>query len=80
MQRAASQGNDSTPQPPRPPNPTTAVLQAREKAATYLEEREATERSSVLRGLLVLILLVLLVSVISAGVHRAFFTGWWRQW
>ncbi len=67
-------------EPPRPPAPSKTVLRAQEEQATHLREREAKERHSVLRGLVLLAIAVLLVSLVRAGMGRAFSTGWWRQW
>ncbi len=41
-------------------------------------ETEQQERRSQLRGLIYLAVAVLLFSLLRAGVHRVFTTGWWR--
>lgn len=66
--------------PPRPPAPTAAVLKVQSETAEYLRERERLERQSVLRGLVWLALVAFGVSLLRAGVDRAFYAGWWRQW
>jgi hypothetical protein len=67
-------------EPPRPPALSGTLRRAQEQQAEHLREREATERHSVLRGLVLLGIAVLLFSLVRAGLGRAFFTGWWRQW
>jgi hypothetical protein len=66
--------------PPRPPRVSAELLSAREEHAAYVEGREKSERSSVLRALLVLGLVVLAGSIWRAGLDRVFVHGWWRQW
>jgi hypothetical protein len=65
---------------PRAPEPTRGVLQQQLETAEYLRERESVERQSVLRGLVWLALVAFGVSLLRAGVDRAFYAGWWRQW
>jgi hypothetical protein len=67
-------------EPPCVPEPTVALLQARAAVAEHRERRERLERSSVVRGLIVLALLVLGLSMLRAGWGRVFVPGWWRQW
>ena len=59
-------------EPPRPPTPSRTLLRAQEEQAVHLH--------SVLRGLVLLAIAVLVFSLVRAGMGRAFFTGWWRQW
>jgi len=40
----------------------------------------ALEHRRMIRGLLLLGVLVLLASLARAGIARAFYSGWWRQW
>jgi hypothetical protein len=40
----------------------------------------ALEQRRMVRGLLLLGILVLLASLAHAGLGRAFYQGWWRQW
>lgn len=67
-------------QPPRAPEPTPGLRKAQAERREYLEERESLERNSVLRGLTLLALLALVISLVRAGVDRAFYAGWWKQW
>ena len=67
-------------EPPRAPEVTPGLRAAIDEQASYRAHREAAERRSVLRGLVLLAVLVLLLSLWRAGADRAFFTGWWRQW
>ena len=66
-------------EPPRAPELSRTVRQARDEAARYRHEREAQERRSLLRGLILLAVLVLLVSLLRAG-DRAFPAGWLHRW
>ena len=65
------------PQAPRLPEAAQAADRARE---ANRKEREAVERHSVWRGLLLLALLALLISFWRAGFGRVFAPNWWRQW
>jgi hypothetical protein len=65
---------------PRAPEPTAAVGSQLLETAEYLREREIVERQSVLRGVTWLALAALVTSLLRAGVDRAFYAGWWRQW
>src|SRR5579875_3406738 len=67
-------------QTPRPVAPTPALRQAQQRQSVYLQAREALERRSALRGLVLMALLALVVSLIRAGADRAFYAGWWGQW
>jgi hypothetical protein len=67
-------------EPPRPPSPSASIQQRRADHKKYLGEREVVERSSVLRGLLLLALVVLFLAFWRAGRARAFYHGWWWQW
>lgn len=51
---------------------------SRERSSQTLAS--AIERRRQVRGLLLLALVVLLVSILRAGVHRVFSTGWYRLW
>jgi hypothetical protein len=62
------------------PEPSPALVRARAEAAGRRARRERLERSSVVRGLVVLALLVLGLSMARAGWGRVFVPGWWRQW
>lgn len=65
---------------PRAPSVSSAVHKVQQQRHVYQGEREWQERRSMLRGLLVLAVVLLLISLYRAGMDRAFFTGWWRQW
>lgn len=43
-------------------------------------DAETRERRAQVRALLGLALLVILGSILRAGVHRVFTSGWWRLW
>jgi hypothetical protein len=64
----------------RAPEPTRALQRARVEKAAAVRLREALERRSMVRGLLVLAVVVLLASFARAGLERVFVAGWWRQW
>ncbi len=66
--------------PPRPPALPAAALQAQAEHLKYRAGREALERRSMLRGLILLALLALVIGIAHAGWSRAFPAGWWRQW
>ena len=65
---------------PRAPAITAGVLKAREERLAYLQNREAKESRSMLRGLFLLSLLALTFTLVRVGADRAFFHGWWQQW
>ncbi|NYF78945.1 hypothetical protein [Granulicella arctica] len=44
------------------------------------ETPEIKERRRQARGLLLIAFAVLAASVLRAGVHRVFTTGWWHLW
>jgi hypothetical protein len=67
-------------QPPAIPTPTLALLQARAEADAHRRQREALERRSLVRAMLLLAAIVLFLSIARAGFDRAFVPGWWRQW
>ncbi len=67
-------------QPPAIPAPTPALLQGRAEADAQRRQREALERRSLVRGLLLLAAIVLVLSIARAGLDRVFVPGWWRQW
>ncbi len=66
--------------PPRAPEITPGIQKALDERTHYQEQREAVERRSVMRGLLLLALVILVFSLVRAGADRVFYTGWWRQW
>ncbi len=66
----------TTPEPPRAPT-LSARLQA---SGDERRVREALERRSTQRGLLVIALLVLAICLFRAGLDRAFPAGWLRRW
>lgn len=47
---------------------------------TELRAREAVERQSVLRGLILAAVVVLVVALFCAGAERVFPAGWLRRW
>ena len=63
-----------------PQLPPSSPTQDRDRLAfkRYRTEREAKERRSVVRGLLVMAVIVLMGSIVHAGLDRAFVHGWWR--
>ncbi len=65
---------------PAIPEPTTALLRARAEAEAHRRQREALERRSLVRGLLLFAAIVLILSIVRAGLDRVFVPGWWRQW
>jgi hypothetical protein len=66
--------------PPRVPEPTEAVRRERAVDDAYRQDREAMERRSLVRGLVLLALVVLVMEFARAGLGRVFVPGWWRQW
>ncbi len=64
----------------RPPQPTPELEGAREQQQKHRNKREAMERRSVVRGLIVLAVLAMGWSIARAGLDRVFVHGWWRQW
>jgi hypothetical protein len=46
----------------------------------YVRSREAAERRSVLRGLILLAVLVVVFAALHAGLDRAFPAGWLHRW
>jgi hypothetical protein len=67
-------------QPPAIPTPTAALLRALADAEAHRRPREALERRSLVRGLLLFAAIVLILSIARAGLDRVFVPGWWRQW
>jgi len=65
---------------PRAPKAGAGVVRAAEERRVLLAAREALERRSLVRGLMVLAVVVLVFSVARAGWGRAFVPGWWKQW
>lgn len=64
--------------PPASPERLPAQRREHDKRSVSARIREAAERRSMLRGLLILAALVLLVSLLRAGTGRAFPAGLWR--
>jgi hypothetical protein len=64
----------------RPPQASPELETARAEAQAHRIGREAMERRSVVRGLIVLGVLALGWSIARAGLGRVFVHGWWRQW
>ena len=71
---------DGEPRAARPaiPEPTRGLKRKREEARLYRVGREAIERRSMVRGLIVLAVLVMVGSIVRAGLDRVFVPGWWR--
>lgn len=59
------------------PTPTRALQRDRDQYRIYLRSRELLERSSIVRGLILLALLILSASMLRAGLHRVFVPHWW---
>jgi hypothetical protein len=76
MSKAAEQRAEAV----RPPQPTPALEQSRVELREHRSAREALERRSVVRGLVVLAVVALVASIARAGLDRVFVHGWWRQW
>jgi hypothetical protein len=55
-----------------------AFERERQAFETYRNEREKTERRSMVRGLILMAVLVLVGSIVRAGLDRVFVHGWWR--
>lgn len=66
--------------PPRPPTLQGRHAAAEEARQTEHKGREAAERRSMLRGLLLIAGAVLVLAVLQFGWARAFPAGWWRRW
>lgn len=64
----------------RPPHPTPELEEARAQQQMHSRKREAMERRSVVRGLVILAVLAMGWSIARAGLDRVFVHGWWRQW
>ena len=60
------------------PAMTRALLLKRKEFEAYRREREAIERRSVVRALLLIGVVVLVGSIVHAGLDRVFVQGWWR--
>ena len=58
------------------PNPTAP----KSKTASQPGPAQQMERRRQIRGLLLLAAAVLLFTILRAGLHRVFPTGWWRLW
>jgi hypothetical protein len=57
---------------------TPAFDRERREFQRYRNDRETTERRSVVRGLILLAIVLLVASVTRAGLDRVFVHGWWR--
>ena len=79
---AAATKTDQLPraEPPRAPKWPPNLAQAEAERASYRREREAVERRSMLRGLILLAVLVILFALLRAGLGRAFPTGLRGLW
>jgi hypothetical protein len=64
----------------RPPQATPEMESVQGEQQAHRVVREARERRSVVRGLIVLGVLALGWSIARAGLGRVFVHGWWRQW
>jgi hypothetical protein len=60
------------------PMPTRALERKRDDYRVYLLGRERLERTSIVRGLILLALVVLAVSIARAGLERVFVPYWWK--
>ena len=63
---------------PRRPEPTRGEVRARAEFETYRAGREAIERRSMVRGLILLAVVAAVGSITRAGLDRVFVHGWWR--
>ena len=66
--------------PPRPPALPKGILEREKEREAGILVREASERRSSLRGLVLLAVLAFALSCIYAGLNRAFAAGWWQRW
>lgn len=72
--------SDDRAQPPRPPALTAQQQLHERNRVAALRARIRLERSSLLRGLILLAVVILIVSIARAGLDRLFVHGWWREW
>lgn len=77
MQSAGTGGEDRAAEVAIP-KPTRRLARQREEFQHYRTEREASERRSMVRGLIVVAMVVLAGSMARAGLERVFVHGWWR--
>lgn len=63
---------------PQIPEPTRGLTRQRAEFEIYRAEREAIERRSMVRGLILLAIVALGSSIARVGIDRAFVPGWWR--
>ena len=63
---------------PEIPEPTRGLLRQRAEFEIYRAEREAIERRSMVRGLILLAVVALSWSIARVGMDRVFVHGWWR--
>jgi len=63
---------------PQLPALSPAVERDRREFEHYRDDREKTERRSVVRGLILLAVVVLVGSMLRAGMDRVFVHGWWH--
>jgi hypothetical protein len=64
----------------RPPKATPELEGAGAEQQAHRAGREARERRSVVRGLILLAVVALAWSIARAGLGRVFVHGWWLQW
>ena len=60
------------------PAMTRALLLKRKEFEAYRREREAIERRSIARALILIAVVALVGSIVHAGLDRVFVHGWWR--
>ncbi len=71
-------GDEQRAAPPQRPPLTPEFLRERAEYEQYRRQREAIERRSMVRGLILLAVVVLLGSMVRAGLDRVFVQGWWK--
>lgn len=76
--QASERANEHRAASPQLPALTPACKRDRLEFARYRNDREKTERRSVVRGLLLLAVVLLVGSIVRAGLDRVFVHGWWR--
>ena len=63
---------------PQPPALTRGLERVRVEFDAYRREREAVERRSMVRALILMAIVALVGSIVHAGLDRVFVQGWWR--
>ncbi|MGD0647354.1 MAG: hypothetical protein ABR971_05115 [Acidobacteriaceae bacterium] len=76
--QASDRVNEHRATSPQLPAQTPALKRDRLEFARYRNDREKTERRSVMRGLILLAVVLLVGSIARAGLDRVFVLGWWR--